>query len=293
MGSWGQGVSIEHSMMRFFLSVFLAGAALADSEPYTIGQVAHGYGHGIITGVDYGHGLVSGYGAIGNRGYYGGYAGYGSIHHGFYGKREADSDSDAYTIGQVAHGYGHGIITGVDYGHGLVSGYGAIGNRGYAGYAGYGGVYGGYRGYYGKREADSDAYTIGQVAYGLPVHNAYATGHPHNVGVVTGVGYGYGHLGYYGKREAEPYTIGQVAHGLPVAHAIASGRAHNVGVITGVSYGHGLGYGYGVYGKREAEPEADAYTIGQVAYGLPVHNAIATGHAHNVGVVTGYGYGGY
>merc|ERR1711921_32359 len=117
MGSCGQGVSIEHSMMRFFLSVVLAGAALADSEPYTIGQVAHGYGHGIITGV--------------------------------------------------------------------VSGYGAIGNRGYAGYAGYGGVYGGYRGYYGKREADSDAYTIGQVAYGLPVANAYATGHPHNVGVIT------------------------------------------------------------------------------------------------------------
>merc|ERR1712240_727598 len=130
--SCGQGVSKEHRMMRFFLSVILAGAALADSEPYTIGQVAHGYGHGIITGVDYGHGLVSGYGAIGNRGYYGGYAGYG-------------------------------------------------------------GVYGGYRGYYGKREADSDAYTIGQVAYGLPVANAYATAHPHNVGVITGVGYsGYG-----------------------------------------------------------------------------------------------------
>merc|ERR1711872_854519 len=121
--SCGQGVSKEHRMMRFFLSVILAGAALADSEPYTIGQVAHGYGHGIITGVDYGHGLVSGYGAIGNRGYYGGYAGYGSIHHGFYGKREADADSDAYTIGQVAHG--------------------------------------------------------------LPVANAYATGHPHNVGVIT------------------------------------------------------------------------------------------------------------
>merc|ERR1712243_544372 len=34
--SCGQGVSIEHSMMRFFLSVVLAGAALADSEPYTI-----------------------------------------------------------------------------------------------------------------------------------------------------------------------------------------------------------------------------------------------------------------
>merc|ERR1739838_496388 len=91
---------------------------------------------------------------------------------------------------------------------------------------------------------DSDAYTIGQVAHGLPVHNAFATGHPHNVGVVTGVGYGhyghglgyggYGHFGgYYGKREADAdaYTIGQVAHGL------------HRGIVTGVSYGHGLGYG--------------------------------------------------
>merc|ERR1719452_306492 len=116
-------------------------------------------------------------------------------------------DADAYTLGQVAHGYG----------------FGGIGNRGYI----------------GKREADADAYTIGQVAYGLPIHNAYATGHPHNVGVVTG--YGYGHYGF---------------------------------------------------GKREADSEADAYTIGQVAYGLPIHNAYATGHPHNVGVVTGYsGYG--
>merc|ERR1712002_1361802 len=191
--SCGQGVSKEHRMMRFFLSVVLAGAALADSEPYTIGQVAHGYGHGIITGVDYGHGLVSGYGAIGNRGYYGGYAGYGGIHHGFYGKREADSDSDAYATG---HPHNVGVITGVGY-------------SGYGGYAGYGGYH---HGFYGKREADSDAYTIGQVAYGLPVANAYATGHPHNVGVITGVGYsgyggyaGYGgyHHGFYGKREAD------------------------------------------------------------------------------------------
>merc|ERR1711942_524839 len=160
MGSCGQGVSIEHSMMRFFLSVFLAGAALADSEPYTIGQVAHGYGHGIITGVDYGHGLVSGYGAIGNRGYYGGYAGYGSIHHGFYGKREADSDSDAYTIGQVALGLpvANAYATGHPHNVGVITG---VGYSGYGGYAGYGGYH--HLGFYGKREADSDAYSIGQV----------------------------------------------------------------------------------------------------------------------------------
>merc|ERR1711909_224528 len=88
---------------------------------------------------------------------------------------------------------------------------------------------------YGKREAD--AYTIGQVAHGLPLANAYATGHPHNVGVVTGVGYG-GHGVYYGKREAEAYTIGQVAYG--------GAR----GVVTGVDYGYGRVAGYGAVGNR-------------------------------------------
>merc|ERR1711874_301288 len=92
-------------------------------------------------------------------------------------------------------------------------------------------------------KGDSDAYTLGQVAYGLPVANAYATGHPHNVGVVTGVGYsGYGHgygAGvYYGKREAEAYTIGQVAYG--------GAR----GVVTGVDYGYGRVAGYGAIGNR-------------------------------------------
>merc|ERR1711868_53696 len=88
--------------------------------------------------------------------------------------------------------------------------------------------------------ADPEAYTIGQVALGLPLANAYATGHPHNVGVVTGVGYsGYGGV-YYGKREAEAdaYTIGQVAYG--------GAR----GVITGVDYGYGAVSGYGAIGNR-------------------------------------------
>merc|ERR1712083_747786 len=81
----------------------------------------------------------------------------------------ASVSCDPYIIGQVAYGYGHpaGVVTGVDYGHGLVSGVGAIGNRA---------VYAGHVGYYGKREAEP--YTIGQVAAGLPLHNAYATGHP-------------------------------------------------------------------------------------------------------------------
>merc|ERR1712114_117583 len=166
-------------------------------------------------------------------------------------------------MGAAGHPHNVGVITGV----------------GYSGYGGYGGVYGGYRGYYGKREADSDAYTIGQVAYGLPVANAYATGHPHNVGVVTGVGYsGYGGV-YYGKREADAYTLGQVAYGLPLANAYATGHPHNVGVVTGVGYG-----GHGVYyGKREAE----AYTIGQVAYGGA--RGVVTGVDYGYGRVAGYG----
>merc|ERR1712002_83376 len=200
------------------------------------------------------------------------------------------ADSDAYTIGQVATGHTNGgVVTGVDYGHGLVSGVGALGNRGvyagYAGYLGYAAPYGhyGYAGYYGKREADSEAFTIGQVAAGLPVANAYATLHPHNVGVVTGTSYSApvyaGHVGYAGH-------LGYAGH------AVAAPAA----------YGH---YGYaGYYGKREAEADSEAYTIGQVAAGLPVANAYATGHPHNVGVITGhalaapaayghYGYAGY
>merc|ERR1711951_161152 len=132
-------------------------------------------------------------------------------------------------------------------------------------------------------KGDSEAYTLGQVAYGLPVANAYATGHPHKVGVVTGVGYsGYHGLGgYYGKREADAYTIGQVAHGLPLANAYATGHPHNVGVVTGVGYS---GYGAGVYyGKREAE----AYTIGQVAYGGA--RGVVTGVDYGYGRVAGYG----
>merc|ERR1711872_712468 len=75
-----------------------------------------------------------------------------------------------------------------------------------------------------------------------------------------------------------------------------------VGGYTQVASPFHYGYGIGVYGKREAEAEADAepYTIGQVAYGLPIANAYATGHPHNVGYTryishgyAGYGYGGY
>merc|ERR1719443_278454 len=196
----------------------------------------------------------------------------------------ASVSCDPYTIGQVAYGYGHpaGVVTGVDYGHGLVSGVGAIGNRA---------VYGVHHGYYGKR--DAEPWTLGQVAAGLPLHNAALDGRLHNPGVITGVSYGHHGL-HYGKREAEaePYTLGQVAAGLPIANAYATGHPHNVGYTAYVS--HGLGYGHGLYyGKREAEAEPKPYTLGQVAAGLPVYNAYATGHPHNVGYTAyvSHGYG--
>merc|ERR1712106_105651 len=104
--------------------------------------------------------------------------------------------------------------------------------------------------------------------------------------------------------DAKPYTVAQVAAGLPVQNALAEGRLHNVGVITNaaeagvktvgaipVGYAAGVyagypyagvysGYPYVHYGKREAEAEADPYTIAQVATGQT-----------NGGVITGIDYG--
>merc|ERR1711997_1272869 len=189
------GVSHQIANMKSFALV-LAFIASASCDAYTLGQVHHGatYG-GVVTGVDYGHGLVSGVGAIGNRAVYAyapavhSYAAVPAVHHGaYYGKREAEAD--AYATGR-AHNVG--VITGVS--HGV---YGA-----HHGYAAYPAVHHG--AYYGKREAEADAYTLGQVAAGLPVHNAYATGHAHNVGVLTHVStpLSYAHVGYTGY--AAPY----------------------------------------------------------------------------------------
>jgi len=131
---------------------------------------------------------------------YGGYGGYGLGYGGYgygvlgYGKRSADSEADAY--------YGYGGYGG--YGLGYTTGYGL----------GYG--YGGY----GKRSADSEA----DAYYGYGGYGGYGLGYG---------GYGYGGLGYgYGKRsaEAKPYY----GYG---------------GAYTGYGYGgYGLGLGYG-YGK--------------------------------------------
>ena len=62
---------------------------------------------------------------------------------------------------------------------------------------------------------DADAYTFSQIHHGLPVHNAYATGHPHNVGVITGVDYGHGRVSGYGaigNRGYAGYGHGAIGH---------------------------------------------------------------------------------
>merc|ERR1711981_54594 len=274
------GRLFSHIKMRAFAFVLLAVAAVnADSDPYTIGQVASGLTHGgVVTGVDYSNGVVSGVGAIGNRAY-AGHVGYAGVGHLGYANHVVAAPS-AYSYSPAVHAYSTPAY-------------------------GYARTYG-YSGYYGKREAEAepeaDAYPIGQVAAGLPVANAYATGHAHNVGVVTGTTYAH----------AAPAVAAYTSYAAPavVAYAaptVASYAAPAVAGYTGVvaspavhtysTLGHRYGHGY--YGKREAEaePEADAYTIGQVAAGLPY----ATGYAHALPPYTtrynyaapAYGYAGH
>merc|ERR1712212_771590 len=70
--------------------------------------------------------------------------------------------------------------------------------------------------------------------------------------------------------EADPYTIGQVLAGQT-----------NGGVLTST-----YGYPYAYYGKREAEAEPEPWTVGQIAAGAHVAEAIKDGRPHNVGVIT-------
>merc|ERR1711862_115972 len=177
--------------MRAFAFVLLAAAAVtADSDPYTIGQVASGLTHGgVVTGVDYSNGVVSGVGAIGNRAY-AGHVGY----------------ADHVVAAPAAYS---GVVAAPSVYSSVVP---TTSIHGYAGH------------YYGKREAeaksDADAYTIGQVAAGLPVHNAYATGHPHNVGVVTGTTYSAPVHHGYTAYAAPAYT--HAAYGYSGVHAYAT-----------------------------------------------------------------------
>merc|ERR1712126_764330 len=85
-------------------------------------------------------------------------------------------EADPYTIGQVLTGQtAGGVITGVS---GAVAGfpYGAVHHP----VVGYSHPY-----VYGKREAEPEPYTVGQIAAGHHIANAAAEGRLHDVGVIT------------------------------------------------------------------------------------------------------------
>merc|ERR1712055_1068061 len=235
---------------------------------------------------------------------------------------KAEADADAYTIGQVNHGFTHGgIITGVDYGHGAVSGVGAIGNRyavpvvNHATYAGpyaagvysgvhgvYGGIHSGVHGIhaYGKREAEADAEADPHFYNGV-----YGTGvYGHHAGVV---GHHAGVVSTHSVVPAVHSAVAAVNHVVPAVHhatvaavpavtAVHSAipAVHStVGGYTQVSapsvYNHGV---HGVYyGKREAEAdaEADPYfyngVYGHHAGVVSTHSVVPTVHPATVAAV--------
>merc|ERR1712020_583650 len=97
--------------------------------------------------------------------------------------------------------------------------------------------------------------------------------------------------------EADPYTIGQVLAGQTNGGVLTSTTYHGGVKVAGfpytkgaaipaVSYAAAYPYAHaGVYhGKREAE--AEPWTVGQIAAGAHVAEAIKDGRAHNVGVIT-------
>merc|ERR1712117_940378 len=178
-------------------------------------------------------------------------------------------EADPYTIGQVLAGQTNGgVLTSTTYHGGVkVAGFpytkvAAVPAVSYA--AAYPYAHAGV--YYGKREAEAEPWTVGQIAAGAHVAEAIKDGRAHNVGVITNAAiapvaathvysaYPYAHYpyAYYGKREADPalvystvgavpYTYGVLpyagVHGTNPVHAVAhtaAGLTHssNVGICT-------------------------------------------------------------
>merc|ERR1711922_71494 len=123
--------------------------------------------------------------------------------------------------------------------------------------------------------ADADAYTIAQVQAGVPALKTALDGQTRVVYGLNGVNT------VLNRAYAAAPAIAAPVYSSYAARPIAA--YSNLGL--------GLGY-HGIY-KREAEAEADAYTLAQVALGKPIADAYATGHPHNVGVVTGVSASGY
>merc|ERR1712083_1137278 len=94
--------------------------------------------------------------------------------------------------------------------------------------------------------------------------------------------------------EADPYTIGQVLAGQTNGGVLTSTTYHGGVKVAGFPYTkvaavphtYTYGYPYTYYGKREAEAEPEPWTVGQIAAGAHVAEAIKDGRPHNVGVIT-------
>merc|ERR1712172_214039 len=97
--------------------------------------------------------------------------------------------------------------------------------------------------------------------------------------------------------EADPYTIGQVLAGQTNGGVITSTTYHGGVKVAGFPYTtvaaavpHTYGYPYAyapyAYGKREAGAEPEPWTVGQIAAGAHIAEAIKDGRPHNVGVIT-------
>merc|ERR1712024_199314 len=224
-------------------------------------------------------------------------------------------EADPYTIGQVLAGQTNGgVLTSTTY-HGGVKVAGFPYTKVAAVPHTY--TYGYPYAYYGKREAEAEPWTVGQIAAGAHVAEAIKDGRPHNVGVITNAAiapvatyaaYPYAHhypYAYYGKREAEaepeadpalvysaglvgayPYAVG--AHAVTYAgapHAVAHtpfGVTHssNVGICTNVK-----GAVVPCRRKREADPALVYSTVGAVPYTygvLPYAGVHGTNPVHAV-----------
>merc|ERR1712038_1512499 len=156
-------------------------------------------------------------------------------------------EADPYTIGQVLAGQTNGgVLTSTTYHGGVkVAGFPytkvAVPAVSYA--AAYPYAHAGV--YYGKREAEAEPWTVGQIAAGAHVAEAIKDGRAHNVGVITNAAiapiaathvysaYPYAHypVAYYGKREAEAEADPALVYstGLVGAHAVTyAGAPHAV-----------------------------------------------------------------
>merc|ERR1712051_773229 len=227
-------------------------------------------------------------------------------------------EADPYTIGQVLAGQTNGgVLTSTTY-HGGVKVEGFPYTKAVlpaVTYAGWPYAHAGVL--YGKRGAEAEPWTVGQIAAGAHVAEAIKDGRPHNVGVITNAAiapvatyaaYPYAHhypYAYYGKREAEaepkadpalvystglvgayPYAVG--AHAVTYAgapHAVAYtpfGVTHssNVGICT-----NNLGAVVPCRRKREADPALVYAGVGAVPYTygvLPYAGVHGTNPVHAV-----------